>query len=206
MAPVEGNIEMLSSAILSEAQTEADQILAEAREKVKAIKESAESQIAAERTEILNRAQKDAERIRRQAVATAQIKARTVQLEHREKLLDSVFEAARQQLPTVQQWSEYGEISQRLLCEALIHLGAEKAIIKADETTRRLLTAKKLEEISKEVKTELGFGDNLKKQTGVIVEAEGGRLRYDNTLETRLGRLQNETRSPVYHLLMGESL
>jgi len=206
MAPVGENIEMLSSAILSEARSEADQLLAEAREKVEAIKKQAEAQAAAERAAILENAQKDAERIRRQGIATAQINARTLQLEHREKLLDNVFEATRRQLPTIQQWSEYGEIARRLLREALMHLGAKKAQIKADETTRRLLSAKILDEISKEVNVELVFGDKLTHSTGVIVETEDGRLRYDNTLETRLSRMQNELRTPVYHLLMGESL
>ena len=46
----------------------------------------------------------------------------------------------------------------------------------------------------------------LEKGTGVVVETHDGHLQYDNTLETRLNRLQNLLRSPVYHLLMGETI
>jgi vacuolar-type H+-ATPase subunit E/Vma4 len=38
----------------------------------------------------------------------------------------------------------------------------------------------------------------------VVVDAAEGRLHYDNTLETRLERLQSNLRSSVYKLLMGE--
>jgi vacuolar-type H+-ATPase subunit E/Vma4 len=40
--------------------------------------------------------------------------------------------------------------------------------------------------------------------TGVMVDADDGRLHYDNTLETRLGRLQGSLRSPVFRVLQGE--
>ncbi len=206
MGPVEGNIEMLSRAVLTEAHAEAEQILSDARAKADAIRQRAQERAAAERTEIMERASQEAARIGSRAVATAQLKARTLQLEHREKLLDSVFEAARRQLPVVQQWADYGRISRHLLREALIHLGATSAHIRADETTRQWLTGQVLDEISKELQVTLRVAEPLKQGTGVIVETVDGRLRYDNTLETRLGRLQNALRSSVYHILIGEAL
>ena len=41
---------------------------------------------------------------------------------------------------------------------------------------------------------------------GIVIDADHGRLHYDNTLETRLNRLQSALRSAVYHVLMGEKL
>ncbi len=83
-------------AILSEAKAEAEHIQAEAREKAEAIRQRTQEQIEAMRKQILERACEEAERLRSQALATTQLKARKMQLEHREKLLDSVFDAARQ--------------------------------------------------------------------------------------------------------------
>jgi vacuolar-type H+-ATPase subunit E/Vma4 len=40
---------------------------------------------------------------------------------------------------------------------------------------------------------------------GVIVETMDGHLQFDNTLETRLSRMQNSLRARVYELLTGES-
>ena len=63
-----------------------------------------------------------------------------------------------------------------------------------------------LEKISEELNVPLKLGAPLKKGTGAVVETPDGHINYDNTLETRLARLQNSLRSPVYHILMGESL
>jgi V/A-type H+-transporting ATPase subunit E len=206
MGLVDGNMETLSQAVMSEARTEADQILSEAKRKADAIRQNAQRQAEDERKDILARASIDAERNRRQAIATAQIKARSILLESREKVLNEVFDSALQQLPSVQQWSDYDKTAGLLLREALIHLGASSAHIYADKMTRQYLTDQLLDNFAKELHMELKLKEPLERGMGVIVETEDGRQRYDNTLETRLSRMQDALRSPVYHLLMGESL
>jgi vacuolar-type H+-ATPase subunit E/Vma4 len=206
MRTVAESIKALSRAVQDEARAEADQILADAKANAKAIRQHAQEQAAAERAEILERASADAAHIRSQAIATAQLKARTLQLARREKLLDSVFAAARQQLPTVQQWTDYEQIARHLLQEALNLLGADAARVQADEQTRALLTDPVLAEILKELGMQVQFGAPLEQGTGVIVETTDGHRQVDSTLETRLSRLQDALRAPVYHLLAGEPL
>ncbi len=206
MRSLEENIESLSHAVLSEAREEAERILAEAREKADAIRKRAQEQAAAERAEILERANLEAARLRGQSVATTQMKARTMELEHRERLLDKVFEAARQQLPSIQQWSDYNQICQRLLKEALSQLQASDVLIQADQKTLSYLPDLVLNEISNKNNIHLAVGKLLENETGVNVISTDGHLHYDNTLEIRLNRLQNTLRSPVYHLLIGETL
>jgi len=199
-------MEQLAQAVMSEARAEADQVLSDARAKADAIRQRAQEQATAEREQILERASQEADRIRRQVIAMAQIQARMLELEQREKLLDKVFEAARQQLPTVQQWSDYDQIAYQLLREALIRLEAGAALVRADETTQQLLTGSLLDRISKEQEIKLQVGKPLEQGTGVVVETEDRRRRYDNTLTVRLSRMQDALRSSVYRLLMGESL
>ena len=207
MKSVEENIETLSKAILSEAEAEAKLLKAEAEAKAETIRQRAQKQAEAERAEILQRATAEAERLRSQVIATTQLKARTQQLEHREKLLDQVFTVARQQLPTIKQWRDYDVISLRLLREAVTQLKAEQATVQVDAATQERLNAEAVAKLASELKVSLEIdGTLLQKGTGVIVETSNGRMQYDNTLETRLNRLQNILRSPVYHLLMGETL
>jgi vacuolar-type H+-ATPase subunit E/Vma4 len=206
MKSVDESIETLSRAILSEANAEAEQIKNDARARADAIRQQAEKQAAAERAEILERAEQEAERIRSQVVATSQLKARTRQLEHREKLLQTVFDSARQQLPSVEEWSDYEEIALSLLREAVVQLRSQQAVVRADKAMVNLLANGVLEKISPELNVPLTLGDTLEKGTGVVVETPDGHINYDNTLETRLARLQNSLRSPVHHILMGESL
>jgi vacuolar-type H+-ATPase subunit E/Vma4 len=206
MKSVEENIESLARAILSEAQAEAQQIKADAEAKAEAIRQRAQKQAEAERAEILERAAQEADRLRSQVIATTQLKARTQQLERREKLLEKVFTTARQQLSEIEKWSDYDAIAQHLLREAAQQLRASEVIVQADETTQKLLSGGLAETVSKELNIAIKIGSPLKKGIGVVVGASNGRLQYDNTLEIRLSRLQNALRSPVYHLLMGESL
>ncbi len=206
MAPIEGNMDTLSQAVMSEARAEADKVLAEAKAKADAILQDAQQQAETERKQILERASLEADRIRRQAVATAQIKARTIQLEQRERMLDRVFDTARQRLPSIQQWSDYDRIARQLLEEAIQRLGANKVFVLADQATMQCLTSEVLDSISKQMNVQLQVKEPIKQGIGVIVESEDGRRRYENTLETRLSRMQDSLRAPVYHILMGESL
>ena len=197
------DIEMLERAILTEARDEADQLKDEAKKKVDAIRKRAQEQAEAERKAILDRAREDAERLRSQAVATAQLKSRSLQLEHREQLLDRVFKAVKEKLPEIQKRPGYYQIAAMLLREAITQLRVDKAEVSADEATQKSLK-KSLDEISKELNAELTIGDVLEEGTGVVVDAADGKLHYDNTLGTRLNRLQSPLRSSVYQLLIGE--
>ena len=197
------DIEMLARAIMVEAQDEANQLQVEAKEKADAIRKRAQAEAEAERKVILDRAKQDADRLRSQASATAQLKSRSIQLESREKLLDGVFEEVKKQLDGVKKRSDYGAIAAMLAREALTQLKATQAEVRADESTWKLLN---LAEISKELNGQFSMGSKLEEGTGVVVDAGGGKLHYDNTLETRLSRLQNSLRSSVYKVLMGEKV
>lgn len=205
MRSVDENIQALKRAVLNEAQGEAERILAEAKEKAQAARERAQAQASDERAEILAHATQEAERLRRQAIASAQLQARTAELERREKLLDSVFDAARQRIATVQQRADYDQIARDLLHQALIRLDADSILIRADERTQAALTDQVLADISAELGVQVAHGALLEQGTGLIVQTEDGHREYDNTLEARLERLQNTLRAPVLRLLSGEA-
>lgn len=197
------NIEPLSRAILKEAEVDAQQMRDEAKAKADAIRQRAQAEAENARREILDRAQQEADRVRSQTVSSAQLKARTMQLEQREKLLDRVFRAAREKLVDIQKSKDYDQLAAMLLREALTQLRVNKAEVRADSATRALLE-KTLKDLSSELNGQFTVGDNLEEGTGVIVDAGDGRLHYDNTLETRLERLQSSLRASVHKILMGE--
>ncbi len=206
MSSEEENIELLSHALLSEAQSEADQILADAREKAEAVRKRAEAEAKAVREEILARAKQEAERLRSQEISSAQLSVRTAMLDQREKLLEKVFETARNQLSTLQQWNNYDQIVLKLIKDALTQLAVPQATIRADDETLKFLSEEIVHNLAKEYKVKLKVGDPLSEGTGVLIETNQGRLQFDNTLENRLNRLQTILRAPVYHLLMGEQV
>ena len=198
------NIVELERAILIEAREEAEQMQVEAKEKAEAIHKRAQEQAESERKAVLDRAREDADRLRSQSTATAQLKARSSQLEHREKVLDNVFTEVKKQLDAVKKRPDYDAIAALLLREALTQLRVGKADIRADESTQKALKKGALDEIAKELKGEFTISGGLDEGTGVVVNASAGKIHYDNTLETRLSRLQNTLRASVYKVLMGE--
>jgi V/A-type H+/Na+-transporting ATPase subunit E len=204
MSTEEESIQALSRAVMIEARAEADHSLEEARQKADAIHSETMNRAAAERERILKNANQEAARLRSQAIAGAQLKARTIKLEQREILLNHVFEQAMQQLPAAQKSVEYQDITVALLKEALDHLGSSSAVIRADLGTQKLFTPTLLESITKEAGVTLELGELLKQSTGLVVQTMDGHRQYDNTLETRLKRMQDSLRNPVYHMLVGE--
>ncbi len=203
MKSEEEDIELLARAIMVEAREDADKLRADAKEKAEAIRRRAQEQAESERKAILDRAREDADRLRSQSSATTQLKARSMQLEQREQLLNDVFEEVRKRLAAVKSRPDYGAITNMLAREALTQLKASEAEVQADEATQKVL---KLDELSKELNGKFSFSKKLEEGTGVVVSAAGGKLYYDNTLETRLSRLQGSLRSSVYKTLMGEKV
>jgi V/A-type H+-transporting ATPase subunit E len=203
MKSEEEDIELLARAIMVEAREEASQLQAEAKEKADAIRKRAQEEAEMERKAILDRAREDADRLRSQSSATSQLKARSTQLDEREKILNDVFEEVRKQLDAVKKRPDYGAVAAMLAREALTQLKVTEAEVQADEATQKAL---KLDELSKELNGKFSFGKNIEEGTGVVVSAAGGKLHYDNTLETRLSRLQGSLRSSVYKTLMGEKV
>ncbi len=206
MKPSDENIKTLSHAVLSDVRGDAEQVLADAKAKADAIRKEAAEQAAAERARIMEKASTEAERVRSQAIATTQLKARTMELDEREKLLDNVFQTAQKKLSSVQQSSDYEKTAQRLLREAVTQLGAGVVKVHADQATGKFFTAKLIETLSKELNIKIQLDEPLAQGIGVVVETEDGHRQYDNTLETRLKRMRDTLRSPVYHILMGEAL
>jgi vacuolar-type H+-ATPase subunit E/Vma4 len=206
MKSIEENIENLSRVVNREAKAEADRVLAEAKSKSESILRHARKQAVEERDEILDQARQEVKQLREQAISTNRMKARTMELDYREKLLENVFVESLQQVPSIQKWTDYPQLAQQLIQEAVEMLKSDILLVRVDKKTRDFITDPILTALSKELHVKLSFGKPLDEGIGVIVETADGHLIYDNTLETRLIRVQNSLRSPVYHILMGESL
>jgi V/A-type H+-transporting ATPase subunit E len=206
MSSVDESLSALSRAVTQRVRADADQVLADAQARADDVREQARRQAEAEREKILGDAAGEAERIRSQAAASARLKGRTRVLERREKLLDEVFEAARQRLPSIQEWTNYDRIVYLLASEAIAQLRVERCHIRADDRTLDVLSCGVLEELKEGSKVQMQVGEALKGAIGVLAETPDGHRQYDNTLAARLERLEDELRFPVYRLLTGESL
>ena len=204
MSLEQDDIQVLARAIKGEANEEAQRILADAQSRADAIRQQGRVHVEAERKDILQHSQREAENVQSNAVATAQLEAQTLKLERREQLLHGTFNAARQRLSSAPHWPDYEQIALRLVREAAVHLHATEAVVRADTDTRRILSDEALSELGKELDIHLQAGQPLADSTGVVLETLDGHRRYDNTLQTRLSRMQESMRTAVYRILVGE--
>lgn len=204
MKSIEEGIEMLSRAILSEASEQTTQQVSDAQAKAEQIRKQGQAQAEEIRKAILDRARQDAEQLRGQAVANAQLRARSEQYQRREALFDHVFNQTRERLGNLAEAADYGQIARRLVKEAVERIGTPQVLLHLDEKTSRVLDGDALRGIGQECGVEIKVAEPLAKGTGVVAESDNGRLQFDNTLERRLQLLQNSLRSPVFNLLSGE--
>jgi vacuolar-type H+-ATPase subunit E/Vma4 len=204
MVTVDGNVEDLRLAIVSEARAEAEELKKAAQSKADEIRQRGQAEANAARENIVAQAHQEADRLRAQATASARLKSRSIELAQREKLLDGVFAAVGKQLAGIGEREDYREIAQGLLRGALAQLHAEKAEILADGITQGVLDREMLEAMSDDLKMQVTMGADLKDRHGVIVQTPDGHLSFDNTLETRLARMRGPLRADVFRLLTGE--
>jgi len=205
MSTKQNNIEALERAIVEEANDEAHQIHTEAQAEIERTQRDVRVRIKAEEERILQRAEKDAQSIRSHSLAAAQLDAQNTKLRRRELLLQSTFDKARERLTSVPQRPDYQQILRLLVTEAIHHVGADDVTIRADRSTVDCLSHELLTELEQELGVKLAVGQPLERGAGVIVETPDGHRRYDNTLDTRLDRMQNGLRTLVYRILMGEA-
>ena len=206
MMSEQSDIEALKRAIIGDAKGETEHILDDARARAEGLHQQAEAQANAEREAILQRARQKAETLHSHAMAAAQLEAQTLKLKRREQLLEHIFANARQQLTSAPEWSDYEQIARHLVREAAERLGADEVLMHADEGTQEVLNDDVLADLGKELGVHLRAGEPLTQGTGLVLETPDGHRRYDNTLETRLARMQDGLRAPVYHILRGETV
>jgi len=201
----QGGVQALRQAIMQDAREEVEGMLADARNRAESIRAQAEAEADAKRDALLQRARRGAEVLHDQVIAKAQMEAQTLRLKRREQLLERPLAEARRQLASAPQWPDYEQIVRRLVRDAAVHLNTDDAVIRADVETREALTDEVLAEMSKDLGVHLQIGDPLTTGIGIVLETPDGHRRYDNTLETRLARMQGSLRPLVYRILMGET-
>lgn len=157
---IERNAQSQVSAILVQAQMEADQIRADSCA-------AASAPAIAERARILHRARLDSLRI----VGGV-----------REDLVDAAITCARERLASIRADSSYAAVLRRLTKEALAELASDgKARLLADPRDRTLLQS-----ILDGLKLDLPVSYELNCWGGLIAKSEDGRVVVINIFESRL--------------------
>lgn len=199
-------VQALERAIMEIAQQEAQTLLNEARAKADSLQRQAQDKAAVESERIRAEAQQTVAELLNQARAKAQLEAQMLKLQRREQVLKRTFDKARQQLAALPQRPDYADIARRLIGEAATYMGDAAFIVQADAATNHVLDDACLADLAQQLNVRLERGAQLAAGVGIVLTTPDGHRRYDNTLETRLTRVQDAIRTAVFHILAGEAV
>jgi V/A-type H+-transporting ATPase subunit E len=177
-------MEKISEAVVSKVRLDAQSIVKEAEEKAKEEIEKAKKQrevrLEQEKARMLGDAEEETARI----LAQASIKARQQISRAKADAIAKIIDSARKELS---QTSSDESHLLNLVKEAMDGLGVDKGRIYV--SPKDVDTAKKLLEADKELSSKILEVKESNFMGGVIAEDVEGKLRIDNTYETRLETL-----------------
>jgi len=177
-------MEKLSEAVLTKVRAEAQSIIQEAeekaREEIEKAKRQREARFEEERSRMLGEAEEEAARI----LARASIKARQRLSSAKADVIAKIIGGARKELSQIPSDETY---LLHLIKEGMDGLGLDKARIYV--SPKDVSTVKKLLKANKELSGRILEVSEFNCSGGVIAEDVEGKLRIDNTFETRLEML-----------------
>lgn len=205
---VTGNRDFLNE-ILITAQNEAEKIINQAenralsrkeavRRQVESLSREGEKKLAAERARQVKRSdQKISSEKRRR------------ELKLRDRFMTETLAKTKETLMAMTLEPGYADILADWVVEAVLGLGVTQAVVNGRMREREIMTIDWLKEREKTLKGTYGYDVTLELskepallQAGVIAGEKGGRLVFNNQVETRILRRQSDMRKVIYGELL----
>lgn len=207
MSTTEG-VEAIRRKLLRDAEEEARRIVLEAEKRASEIVEEAKRGVEIKiESEYKSRAD-SFEQTKRERIAEERLEYNRRLQTYRSELLDSVFDEALKRLHSYCESDRYLETLKGFIVEAGVALGGGNLVVALNERDLKLVDERHLMEISKEIekradtKTSLKLSDTLIKSIGgAIISKADGSVTINNTMEERLKRFRERSRSEVETIL-----
>jgi len=151
-----------------------------------------ESKFEQEYDRIVNEGKKEAEKIEKQIVGSADLESRNKQLRLVEEYVQKAFDKAVEQIKSSKHDANYSKLIETLLTEAIDTLGTKEVTVstnsKDKEIVNSLLSKFPGSKLSSETIDCLG---------GVEVSSKDGSMSFNNTIDARLNRLKPLIRKEI---------
>ena len=193
------SMEKISAAILDKVRAEAQDIIKEAEEKagerVEKAKRQREAKLEEEKNRLIERAEGEASRI----LAQASIRARQELLARKTEVIDEIVKRVKEVLAG-QSGDEHSPLN--LIKEAIDTLGVDK--VRVYVSPKDLATVKKLIKEDKKLGSKITEIKESDLSGGVMVEDIKGKIRIDNSYDTRLETLLPQILPEISKELFGK--
>jgi vacuolar-type H+-ATPase subunit E/Vma4 len=202
--PLYDQVELLCQAIGHQAEGEADQIRARAREEADRRRHEAEvhrqEELARTRTAVEAQARLDA----RNRIDRAELEGKRKVSQTKETLLHEVFGLAQARLQAWRETPDYGDWLRRTLLATLPQLEGEQFRVMANPEEEKWLTTDLFQEVSQARACQLTFAADPDLPPGgfVVIRADG-RVRFDQTFAGIIDRQRETLRAETARKLWG---
>ncbi len=185
------------------------ELLSEAKEKVGAVLDDARKKASDEESAILARGEQEARRESQRILAEARIKARREQVKAQEEVVQKSFDTARKTLLKMADEKkaagiEYRDVLERLIRESTVSSGIQSLEVLVNPRDQGLVSQDVLSRIAAQAGKELGMTMSLRVSDeplacmgGVVVRSADGKVRVENTFESRIERFREAIRTQV---------
>lgn len=191
MAPdsaLERTIDKILSQTESNILSSLNEALTESQQKL----EDSSKNLEQEYDQIINDGKKEADKIEKQIMGSADLEARNKQLTTIEESIDKVFKRALDEIANADRSGDYSNLIKSLLDESTKILGTTEIVVftnnKDKEIVQSMLPQYPGSELSSETIECLG---------GVKVKSKDGSMTFDNTVDARIERLKPLIRKDI---------
>lgn len=191
--------EDLIKSIESAADEKKQEVLRDAEREVEAILREAETESSAIHAQYLEKAKRDLalESNRQKFLAKQEVKQKISVV--RRQLIDDAFTRSFQAVSGIRSDLSYASLYERLIHEVALALSGEKLILHIDPKDSALCSG-----IVKNRNLSCEVTEELTTIGGLCGTSADGKIKADNTLESRLKKIQSQSTLEIITLILGE--
>jgi V/A-type H+-transporting ATPase subunit E len=202
---MESDVDRITSKIIEDAEKKSREIIEQAKKEANEKLEASKRRGEALKGRLVEEAEKNADQTTKKIIAESKIKARTILLESKEKLIQIAFEKAKDELEAIPTDKTYPAVLVGLMKDTCIKMGGGELEIMLNSRDEKKIE-KELKTLENEIEKATGEKTKVKISTanispGVIVKGRGGRVEIDSTFKNRLDLLRPGLRLKVAEAL-----
>lgn len=141
---------------------------------------------------IISEGKKEADKIKKQIIGSADLKSRNKQLMTLEQAVDDVFAKALERIENIQGDADYTQLIKTLLDESTGILGTTNVRVFTNSKDRNAVQSAASEFTGAELSDE-----EIDCIGGIVVQSKDGTMKFDNTIDARIERLKPLIRKEI---------
>jgi vacuolar-type H+-ATPase subunit E/Vma4 len=196
--------EILIAGIEADARQEEEKMLVEAGHQAADKRKYGDQKIESMLADARERAEKQAEEIKRKGVSSVELEVRRRSLRLRDTILQDLMKQVEERMKTRIATPDYRAVLLHWIVEASQGLRVDAAEVNASAAERKLMDEALLRDamvvLEHKVELTLPKADPLSGQ-GVVLTSTNGRLAFNNQVRTRIQRHQREIHSLIHDAL-----